>query len=279
MLEVCVVSGLISGVGWWVTLNLYHSALAPSLLLPLVVLQQGRGTAATPAAAVTVPLLKADVWAIGALLHELATGVHPWPNYPFNGIASGELAGAQGAALITPGGGGVVSSSSPSSSARVFAWARTLSEPPLLPAGAYPEPLRDLLRWMVAPNPSHRCSAAGALARLDRISAGGRIIPAPSVSAWQAEVQRGATAAAASRAGVAAPPDAPPPPLLLQVKDAFGGLAAIPILAPPPRPAGARGAGPVPPLPPASAAGLYLAKEAVATAWEMLSASGWVWGQ
>ncbi len=241
-------------------------------------MQQARGDAAAP---VTVPLGKADVWAVGVLLHELAVGVHPWPNYPFNGIAAGELTGAQGAGLVLAGGpttaAAATANASLPRSARVFAWARTLGEPPSLPTGAYPEPLRDLLRWMVAPNPSHRCSAAGALARLDRIASGGRIVPAPSISAWQAEAQSAGaaartTAAAAAAAGTSADT---PAPFLLQVKDAFGGLVSIPVLPPPPRPqAQGNRPTPVPAPPPARAAGIFVAREAVAAAWEMLRVSG-----
>ena len=272
-----------NGLGAGGLLGGARARLAPEVqaAAAVVLVQQQRADAAagggsSAAQPVLVPLGKADVWAVGVLLYELALGAHPWPNYPFNGLAASELTGVAGAALLAPPGAVPPPSSSstpPTNAARAFAWARALGQPPLLPAGSYPDPLRELLRWMVAPNPSQRCSAAGALARLERIAAGARnIVPSPSIAAWQAEAarsgQRGAAAAAADPVGGA--------PFLLHVSDASGGTAVIPVLPAPQRPPQAVGARPAPPLPVPvpTAAGVYLAKDAAALAWEMLRVGG-----
>lgn len=263
-----------------------RARLAPEVhAAAAVVLVHQQREAAAPAArgggaqaAMLVPLGKADVWAVGVLLYELALGAHPWPNYPFNGLATTELTGVAGAALMNGGAsdGPAAAPQQVPNAARAYAWARSLGEPPPLPA--YPDPLRDLLRWMVAPNPSQRCSPAGALARLERIAQGLKnIVPIPSLTAWQAEAARiaprpGSAAAAASEPAGGAP-------FLLHVSDPAGGTVVIPVLPAPQRPAQAASAGrPVAalPVPPPTVAGVVLAKDAVAIAWEMLRVSGCV---
>jgi serine/threonine protein kinase len=55
---------------------------------------------------------------------------------------------------------------------------QTLALPPPLPPD-YPRDFRALLWWMLRPNPAIRITAAAALARLEALAAGRRMVPMP----------------------------------------------------------------------------------------------------
>ena len=175
-----------------------HAALADSQ-------QQQRGTT-------VVSLGKADVWAVGVLLHELATGSHPWPDgYPSRLVAAASMRGAAAALAAASASG----------------WGA-----PSLP-DAYPASLRAVLQWMAFPLPGARISAGAALRRLQAIATGspeGPIVPPHAISV---SAIGGAAAAVDEQRALSpsrAPLDAPRPgsSAFVSARDAVSGeLCAV----------------------------------------------------